>query len=117
MELCVAGLLVSIAFFVHALYLRICYFKHEAVCLDCLYGSKAFITRPLYKYELIVDGQRAIYTNRGTTVFYPRIGKCYKVLINKKNYSKVVGYAEYIVHLIAGSLFSAVFIVGLVLVF
>lgn len=115
MGLYFGGLLVSAGFLAYAVYLRICYFKHQAVCLDCLYGTKSFITRPLYEYELIVAGKKRTYTNRGTTIFYPRKGKRYKVLICKRDYNKVVGYAEYVVDLCMGGFLFAVITVVLIL--
>jgi len=115
MKLCVMGLLVSIGFLCYAIYLRICYFKHEAVCVECLYWSKGFTTYPTYEYKLTIAGKEVTYKNRGTTVFFPREGKRNKILICKKDYDKVVGYAEYVVHLFAGILFSILFTYGIIL--
>jgi len=115
MKLCVMGLLVSIGFLCYAIYLRICYFKHEAVCVECLYWSKGFTTYPTYEYKLTIAGKEVTYKNRGTTVFFPRGGKRNKILICRMDYDKVVGYAEYVVHLFAGILFSILFTYGIIL--
>ena len=107
----IGGLIVAIGLLVHAIYLRICYFKHEAVCLEHSTYEKLFITFPLYEYELMEAGKKVAYKKRGETYFYPRKGKRYKVLINKDNHNKVIGYMKYVVHLLVGSLLSVMFLV------
>ena len=102
MELFLMGLIVSIAMLSYAVYLRVCYMKHEAVCLEYSTSEMGFVTYPLYMYELIENGKKVTYKSSGTTICSPKKGKRYKVLINKKNHYKVVGYREYIVDLCVG---------------
>ena len=102
MELFLIGFWVSIGILVYAVYLKVCYKKHEAVCLEYSTSEMAFVAYPLYMYELIENGKIVTYKSSGTTIFSPKKGKRYKVLINKKNHYKVVGYREYIVDLCVG---------------
>ena len=102
MELQIIGIIVSVGFLVHAVFLRLRCFKHEAVCLEYSTSEMAFVAYPLYMYELIENGKIVTYKSSGTTIFSPKKGKRYKVLINKKDHYKVVGYREYIVDLYVG---------------
>lgn len=104
MELLIIGLLASIGTLAHAIYLKVCYMKHDAVCLEYTSSGKAFVTYPLYEYELIEEGEKVKYKSGGTTIFYPKKGKRYRVLISKKDHKKVVGYTEYIVDVCVGCL-------------
>lgn len=110
MGLCIGALFVTIGLFVHAIYLRIRCFKHEAACLEYSLYGKYFISFPLYEYELMEDGKTITYKRRGKTYFYPRKGKRYKVLIYKDDHNKVIGYRMYIVHLLVGILLSVMFL-------
>lgn len=114
MGLYISGLVVTVGLLIHAIYLKACYFKHEAYCLEYTTYEKLFISFPLYEYELIESGKTVVYQNRGETYFYPRKGKCCKILIKKNNHSKVVGYAKYIVHLVVGSILTVVLVLGIV---
>lgn len=102
MELQIIGFIAAAGLFVHAIYLRVCYFKHEAICLENTPHGKRFMSSALYEYELLVAEKKITYKNWGWTYFHPRKGKRYKVLICKKDYSKVNGYMLYMVHLILG---------------
>lgn len=75
---------------------KINYFKHQATCLDYSTGHYAFVSFPLYEYEIIENGEKTKYINRGMALFYPKKGKKHRVLIHKNNYNKIVGYSEYI---------------------
>ena len=110
MGICIGGLIVSLGILVHAIYLRICYFKHEAVCLEYTTNPTVFMIFPVYEYEIIEAGKKVTYKKGGKTYFYPRKGKKYKVLICKNDYNKVVGYRMYVVHLLVGILLSAMFL-------
>lgn len=96
MELVVIGLISFIGVFIQVINLKFNYFRQEAICLDYSTGHYAFVSFPLYEYEIIEDGIKVIYKNEGTTLLYPKKGKKYKVLIHKRNYRKIVGYSEYI---------------------
>lgn len=110
MGLCIVALFVTIGHLIYAIYLRISCFKHEAVCLEYSLYGKYFISFPLYEYELMEDGKTITYKKRGKTFFYPRKGKRYRVLINRDDHNKVVGYMHYVVHLLVGILLSAMFL-------
>lgn len=84
MLLLVIGVLVTTVFLGNAIYIKWCYMKHGAVCLDYIIGSNVFITHVLYEYELIIAGKTVRYKNWGNTVFWVRKGKRYEVFINKK---------------------------------
>ena len=107
MELQIIGFIMTVGLLVHAIYLRICYFKHDAVCLDWNPGGKSFLVRIHYEYEL-KQGQRMVTCETwGWTYFWARKGKRYKVLICKKDYYKVSGYRVFVVHLLVGGFFLA----------
>ena len=76
------------------------YFKHCAICTRGVndYGNST--QYPIYEYEIIVDGVPKRYKVSGFALFHMRKGKKYKVLINKKNYRKVVDYREYVFYII-----------------
>jgi len=111
MELQIIGFVAAAGLLVHAIYLRICCFKHEAVCLEWTPHGKYLKSSVQYEYELVVAGKKVTYKNWGRTYFYPRKGKRYKVLISKKDYYKVHGYMLYVVHLLEGGFFCAAIIV------
>lgn len=102
MELQIIGIISSIGLLVHAIYLRLRYFKHEANCLESTPHGKHLMSSALYEYELMVVRKKITYKNWGRTYFYPRKGKRYKVLICKDNSYKVCGYMLYIVPLLLG---------------
>ena len=95
----IVGYLMSAGLFARIIFLKVCYMKHDAICLKITGTERNFVTFVLYEYELVEKGKKVIYKSEGTTFFYPRKGKRYKVLISKKDHNKVVGYAEYIVTL------------------
>ena len=76
--------------------LKINYFKSYGICLD--YGSSPFpfVSYPTYEYEIDEDGIIVNYVNRGTSILYFGKGKKHKILINKKDHNKVVGYREFV---------------------
>ena len=106
--------LVSVGLFARIIFLKVCYMKHDASCLKITGTERSFVTFVLYEYELVEKGKKVIYKSEGTTFFYPRKGKRYKVLISKKDHNKVVGYAEYIVTLCMGCMYFIGAILGLI---
>lgn len=115
MLLYLGNLLGSVALLLHVIYLKRCYMKHKAVCLDYTFSGKSFIAHHLYEYELEEEGEEKIYQSWGIAYLYPKIGKRYRVLIHKKNHNKVVGYTVYVVHMIMGGLILAGCIIVMVL--
>lgn len=115
MLLFMIGLLGTSLLLGYAIYIKVGYIKkHEAICLDYIVGSSVFITHVLYEYEMIIAKKTVKYKNWGNTVFWVRRGKNYKIFVNKKNYSKVVGYAEYVVCLVFGCFFGMLTIADLI---
>ena len=110
----IINFLFSVGLFARIIFLKVCYMKHDAICLKMTPGSNAYVTHAIYEYELIEKGKKVIYKSEGTTFLYPRKGKRYKVLISKKDHNKVVGYAEYIRDLCMGSVCLSVAILGLI---
>ena len=106
--------LVSVGLFARIIFLKVCYMKHDATCLKITYAGRQFVTFAIYEYELTEKGKKVIYKSKGTTVFYPRKGKRYKVLISKKDHNKVVGYAQYILTLCMGCMFFIGAALGLI---
>ena len=106
--------LFSVGLFARIIFLKVCYMKHDAICLKITGTERSFVTFALYEYELTEKGKKVIYKSEGTTFFYPRKGKRYKVFISKKDHNKVVGYAEYIVTLCMGCVCLSVAILGLI---
>lgn len=104
----------SVIMLVRVLYLKLNYFKHQAICLDYSTGHYSFVSFPTYEYELIEVGEKRTYVNRGTAMFYPKKGKKHRVLINRHNYNKVIGYTEYIGDVIVMSLFFACALVDII---
>jgi len=102
LELQIIGFIATAGFLVHAIYLRVCYFKHDAICLKCSPHNKFFMSSVLYEYELKQAGKMVTCQASGWTYFYPRKGKRCKILICKKDYYKVAGYMLYVVHLLFG---------------
>ena len=96
--LCFAGFL---GFCGHVVFIKLCYFKHEAVCLDWSLAYKSiFITHPLYEYILVEKDKLVTYRRSSTTVFYPKKGKKYNILIRKTDHTKVMGYAWFVLEII-----------------
>ena len=107
--------LFSVGLFARIIFLKVCYMKHDAICLKRTgSGIKGFVTYAMYEYELTEKGKKVIYKSVGTTFLFPRKGKRYKVLISKKDHNKVVGYAEYIATLCMGCVCLSVAILGLI---
>lgn len=95
--LCFAGFL---GFCGHIVFVKSCYFKHEAICLDWTLASKSFfITYPIYEYILMEKNKLVTYRRSGTTVFYPKKGKKYKILIRKTDYTKAMGYGWFVLEI------------------
>ncbi len=96
---------ISFAFFLglsaHIVFIKLCYFKHEAVCLDWTRASRNFFTTyPRYEYVLLENNKIVIYQQCGTTVFFPKKGKKYNILIRKTDHTKVMGYAWFVSEII-----------------
>jgi len=100
--------IIAAVYFAHAIYLRVCYFKHEAVCLELQPLYKSPMVGVLYEYELEQPGKMVTYQNWGRAYLNPRKGKRYRILICKTDYDKVSGYQVYVVHLFMGALCLAV---------
>ena len=83
-------------FLVRAINLKINYFKSYGICLDYDTAHHAFFSYPKYEYEIDEDGEIVRYVNRGISVLYFGEGKKQKILINKKNHNKVVGYRKFV---------------------
>lgn len=98
MNLIVANIAISVLL-TRVIILKISYIKSFATCLDYNTG-RSFTSFPLYEYEMIEDGVKVVYKNRGTAFFYPKKGKRYKVLIHKKDHNKIVGYSDYVSSLV-----------------
>ena len=96
MELIILGLVGIIVTLARVINFKVNYFRHYAICLDYDTGHYAFTSFPLYEYELMEEGVKVVYKNRGTAFLYPKKGKKHKVLIYKSNHNKIVGYSEYI---------------------
>ena len=96
---------ISFAFFLglsaHVVFIKLCYFKHEAVCLDWSRASRSFFTiYPLYEYILVEKNKIVTYQRSGITIFKPKKGKKYNILIRKTDHTKVMGYAWFISEII-----------------
>ena len=106
---------ISFAFFLglsaHIVFIMLCYFKHEGVCLDWTRAHKSFfITHPLYEYILVENNKIVTHCHSGTTLFYPKKGKKYKILIRKTDHTKVIGYGGVVLEII-WALFYLLYIV------
>ena len=110
----IINFLFSVGLFARIIFLKVCYMKHDAICLEMTPGSNAYVTHAIYEYELTEKGKKVIYKSKGTNFLYPRKVKRYKVLISKKNHNKVVGYAHYILILCMGCVCFAVATIGLI---
>ena len=104
MEVCFLGFVAFLWCTASALYLRINYMTHYATCLEYSVGNGGFTSYPLYEYELIENGKKVKYKNRGTATGYPREGKRQKVLIHKENHNKIMAYNELICMICVGML-------------
>ena len=93
--------------------LKINYFKSYGLCLDYDTSPFPFVSYPTYEYEIDEDGIIVNYVNRGTSILYFGKGKKQRILINKKDHSKVVGYREFVLD----SIMVALLIVLLTVVF
>ena len=93
--------------------LKINYFKSYGLCLDYDTSPFPFVSYPTYEYEIDEDGIIVKYVNRGTSVLYLGKGKKQRILINKKDHNKVVGYREFVLD----SIMVALLIVLLTVVF
>ena len=113
----IVGYLMSAGLLARIIFLKVCYMKHDAICLKMTPGLNAYVTYAIYEYELTEKGKKVIYKSKGTTFLYPRKGKRYKVLISKKDHNKVVGYAEYIRDLCMGSVLFIASTFGLIVYF
>lgn len=112
MELCIIGLLFNVILSVRVVILKVSYFKAYATCLD-YHAAGGFQSRPLYEYELIESGEKAVYRNRGIAFGYPRKRKTYKVLIKKNDHNKIVAYNEIIGSVILISILTICLVVEL----
>jgi len=74
----------------------------SAVCLDYNLGGTFFSFYPLYEYEIEEIWGTIIYQNWGNDCLWPRKGKRYKVLVNKKDHDKVVAYQTITYWLVLG---------------
>jgi len=81
--------------------LKINYFKSYGLCIDYHSSPVAFVSYPTYEYEIDEDGKFVKYVNRGTSILYFGKGKRHRILINKKDHNKVVGYREFVAYIIA----------------
>ena len=80
--------------------LKINYFKSYGLCKD-YDTSPSLVSYPTYEYEIDEDGKFVKYVNRGTSILYFGKGKRHRILINKKDHNKVVGYREFVAYIIA----------------
>ena len=87
-------------FLVWTINLKINYFKSYGICLDYDTSPYPFVSYPTYEYEIDEDGIIVKYVNRGTSMLYLGKGKKQKILINKKDHNKVVGYREFVGYII-----------------
>lgn len=117
MELIVIGLVCFIAYLAQVINFKVNYFRHYAICLDYDTGHYAFTSFPLYEYELMEEGVKVVYKNRGTAFLYPKKGKKHKVLIHKSDHNKIVGYSEYILDLVLVFLLSICFLSQIIFIF
>ena len=69
MNLIVANIVISILL-TRVIILKISYIKSFKNCLDYNTG-RSFTSFPLYEYEMIEDGVKVVYKNRGTAFFTP----------------------------------------------
>ena len=99
--------LLSLAFLGYAVFLKFCYMKHKAVCLDYTRadGISLLVTYPLYEYILLENNKIVTHRRYGVTMFTPKKGKTYTVLIRKTDHTKVVGYSEFVFYLCLGIFF------------
>lgn len=88
-------------FLVWTINLKINYFKSYGLCLDYSSSPFPFVSYPTYEYEIDEDGIIIKYVNRGSSMLYLGKGKQHRILINKKDHNKVVGYREFVGYIIA----------------
>lgn len=100
MELHIISIIFLILLWTRIFWLKFCCIKKDAVCLDYTTTNTACVIRPLFEYEMMENGKKVVYRSRGTALLGLRRGKRCKVLINKKDHNKVVGYNEYVVDII-----------------
>lgn len=87
--------------FVWIINLEINYFKSYGLCIDIDTSPYAFVSYPTYEYEVDEDGKIVKYVNRGHSMLHLGKGKKERILINKKDHNKVVGYREFVGYIIA----------------
>ena len=80
--------------------LKINYFKSYGICLDFDTSPYPFVFYPTYEYEIDEDGIIVKYVNRGRSMLHLGKGKKERILINKKDHNKVVGYRELVGYII-----------------
>ena len=88
-------------FLVWTIHLKINYFKSYGICLDYDTSPYPFVFYPKYEYEIEEDGKIVKYVNRGRSMLHLGKGKKERILINKKDHNKVVGYREFVGYIIA----------------
>ena len=87
-------------FLVWTINLKINYFKSYGLCLDYDTSPFPFVSYPTYEYEIDEDGIIIKYVNRGSSMLYLGKGKQHRILINKKDHNRVVGYRELVFYII-----------------
>ena len=103
-------------FLVWTINLKINYFKSYGICLDYDTSPYPFVSYPTYEYEIDEDGIIVKYVNRGTSILYFGKGKQQRILINKKDHNKVVGYRELVAYIIA-LIIDVVAMIGIIISF
>ena len=86
--------------FVWIINLEINYFKSYGLCIDIDTSPYAFVSYPTYEYEVDEDGIIVKYVNRGRSMLEFGKGKQHRILINKNDHNKVVGYRELVAYII-----------------
>lgn len=102
--------------FVWVMNLKINYFKSYGLCIDYHSSPFAFVSYPTYEYEIDEDGIMVKYVNRGRSMLYFGKGKRHRILINKKDHNKVVGYRELVAYIIA-LIIDVVAMIGVIISF
>ena len=114
-ESIILGWIILLIETVSAVYLRVFYFKSEALCLGYSTGRASLVSFPTYAYELEDNGVVVKYVNRGTTIGFPKKGKRYKVLIKYNDHNKVVGYAEFVSDVVLSVIAFAIMLVKILI--
>ena len=87
-------------FLVWTIHLKINYFISYGICLDYHSSPFPFVSYPTYEYEVDEDGIIVKYVNRGRSMLEFGKGKQHRILINKNDHNKVVGYRELVAYII-----------------